>query len=81
MHKIMRSRVREGNGYSEEFGVKVFIRALSLARYSSLLCYRLYQGSSVQAALGFCCMQMTVVSMEEQPLRLGKQRLRGKIFE
>ena len=34
---------------------KVFIRALSLAS----LCYRLYPGSSAQAVLGFCCMQMT----------------------
>ena len=49
---------------------KVFIRAVSLACYSSSLCYRLYPGSSAQAALGFCCMQMTydmtlVESMEE----------------
>ena len=71
-------RVREGSGYSEEFGV---IRALPLARYSSLVCYMLYPGSSAQAAIGFCCMQITVESMEEQPVRLGKQRLIGRFFE
>ena len=57
----------------------------SLARYYSLLCYMLYPGSSAQAALGLCCMQMTydmtLSSMEEQPVRLGKQRLIGKFFE
>ena len=48
----------------------VFITALSLVRYSSSLCYRLYPGSSAQAALGFCCMQMTNESMEELPVKL-----------
>ena len=38
MYKDVRSRVRVGDGYSEEFGVGVGIRALSLARYSSSLC-------------------------------------------
>ena len=61
-------------------------RALSLARYSSLLCYRLYPGSSAQAALGLCCMQMindmTLSSpWKKQPVRLRNQRLRGKFFE
>ena len=61
-------------------------RALFLARYSSLLCYRLYPGSSAQAALGFCCMQLTYdmtlsSPWKKQPVRLGKQRLRGKFFE
>ena len=53
---------------------KVFIRALSLACYSSSLCYRLYPGSSAQTSLGFCCMQMTrydtVESMEELTVQL-----------
>ena len=39
MYKDVRSRVRVGDGYSEEFGVEwVFIRAVFLARCSLSLC-------------------------------------------
>ena len=50
----------------------VFIRALSIARYSSSLCYRLNPGSSAQAALGFCCMQMTYDMTLSSPWKSGK---------
>ena len=39
MYKDVRSRVRVGDGYSEEFGVGVSVyQALSSARFSSSLC-------------------------------------------
>ena len=47
MYKDSRSRVRVGDGYSEELEW-VIIWALFLARYSSSLCERLYPQSSAQ---------------------------------
>ena len=58
MYKDVRSRVRVGDGYSEVLEW-VFIRALSLARYSSSLCQRLYPGTFAQAVRGSCCTQTT----------------------
>ena len=50
-------RVREGSGYSEEFGVKVGVHQ-GFVLSPLLFIIMLYPGSSAQAALG-CCMQMT----------------------
>ena len=44
------SRVRVGEGYSEEFEVKV--KAQSSARFSSSLCLKPYHASSALGSLG-----------------------------
>ena len=60
MYKDVRSRVRVGDRYSEEFGVGVGVHQVSVLAHCSLsLCWRLYPGSFAQVVQGSCCMQTT----------------------
>ena len=59
MYKDVRSRVRVGDGYSEEFGVGVGVHQGSVLSPLFIIVLGLYPGSSAQAVRGSCCTQMT----------------------
>ena len=56
MYKDVRSRVRVGDGYSEEFGVGVGVHQGSVL---SPLLFIIVLGSFAQAVRGSCCTQTT----------------------
>ena len=51
MYANVRSHVRVGEGYSEEFEVKVITKARYSARFSSSLCLKPYHESSLGGPL------------------------------
>ena len=57
-----RSRVRVGEGYNEEFEVKVFTKALYSARCFSSLCWKPCDMSSTVGSHGRTSMLMTLLS-------------------
>ena len=61
MYKDVRSRVRVGDGYIEEFDVGVGVHQGSVLSplLFIIVFFIIYPGSSVQAVHGSCCMQMT----------------------